>query len=166
MRDSIYRPIDYSQSQNFSNESVIHRFYDSVGPETMSILELLQKFALYQGNKHFQPVFIDYRNLERIVNAKSLGNLNRQFISLLRSEQDTDKPIVGNPSIWNALPGEDGKPLITLDEAMVRNSVSGRKTFPYLSTLQLIWQYPKLIPPGIDLSLEILQSYFQKKKPH
>lgn len=34
------------------------------------------------------------------------GNLNRQFVSLLRSEQDTLNPILGNPTVWNSLLGE------------------------------------------------------------
>ena len=60
------------------------RFYDAVGPDTISILKMQEKFAKYLGNKHFRPVFIDYRNMEELLNIKSLGNLNRQFVSLLR----------------------------------------------------------------------------------
>jgi hypothetical protein len=32
-------------------------------------------------------VHVDYRNFERVLNVASLGNLTRQFVSLLRSEQ-------------------------------------------------------------------------------
>jgi hypothetical protein len=39
------------------------RFYDGVGPETMTILELLRKFAQFQGKKVFYPVYIGYRNM-------------------------------------------------------------------------------------------------------
>ena len=53
----------------------------------MSMLEMLRRFATYQGNERFTPVHIGYKNMERILNVKSLGNLNRQFVSLLRSEQ-------------------------------------------------------------------------------
>ena len=63
------------------------RYYDAVGPETISMVEMLKRFAEFQGNNSFRPVFIDYRNMERVLNVKSLGNLNRQFVSLLRSEQ-------------------------------------------------------------------------------
>lgn len=78
-----------------------------------------KKFAKYLGNNNFRPVFIDYRNMEELLNVKSLGNLNRmvtliltlalirtliltpnpisnsnpnsipKFVSLLRSEQDS-----------------------------------------------------------------------------
>ena len=70
-----------------------------------------------QGKKEFRPVYIDYRNMERIVNCVSLGNLNRQFISLLRSEQDADTPIVGDCSDWQRIAGQDAQ-LATLDESL------------------------------------------------
>ena len=54
----------------------------------MSIIDLLQRFARYQGNASFRPVHTKYRHMESILNVRSLGNLNRQFVSLLRSEQD------------------------------------------------------------------------------
>ena len=63
-----------------------------VGPETMSILELHRRFAKLNG-RTLRPVFVDYRNFERVLNVASLGNLNRQFVSLLRSEQV--QPTVG-----------------------------------------------------------------------
>lgn len=62
------------------------RVYDAVGPETMSILELNRRFCVLNG-RTLQPVFVDYRNFERVLNVASLGNLTRQFVSLLRSEQ-------------------------------------------------------------------------------
>jgi hypothetical protein len=40
-----------------------------------------------------RPIFVDYRNFERVLNVASLGNLNRQFVSLLRSEQDAEMPM-------------------------------------------------------------------------
>ena len=44
-----------------------------MGPETISMVNMLRKFAEFQGNRHFRPVFIDYRNMERVLNVKSLG---------------------------------------------------------------------------------------------
>ena len=78
-------------------------YYDTVGQETRTILEMLRIFAKEQGNDSFRPVFIEYRNMEKLLNVRSLGNLNRQFVSLLRSEQDSDKPIIGDPTVWESL---------------------------------------------------------------
>ena len=83
------------------------RMYDAVGPEIMSMLELNEKFAKI-NNRKLTPVFVDYRNFERVLNVASLGNLNRQFVSLLRSEQATEKPIVGNPTEFEQLLGNGG----------------------------------------------------------
>lgn len=139
------------------------RYYDAVGPETMTITEMLGKFAKAQGNNHFRPVNIGYRNMERVLNIKSLGNLNRQFVSLLRSEQDAKFPIIGDAQIWDGLLGPEGR-MITLDEAFSSNEESLKcskvRRFPYLDTLQWALRNPKVIPPGIELSLEILMSYF------
>mmetsp|Transcript_33094 Transcript_33094/g.55695 ORF Transcript_33094/g.55695 Transcript_33094/m.55695 type:complete len:438 (-) Transcript_33094:240-1553(-) len=137
------------------------RFYDAVGPETISILEMLQRFASYQGvGRSFRPVHVDYRNMERVLNVKSLGNLNRQFVSLLRSEQDADRPIIGNPDVWASLLG-DGSALTTMDEAFQKNNTACGDTrrFPYLATIQWALQNPRVIPPGIALGAEILHAY-------
>jgi len=148
------------------------RYYDAVGPENVTILELLRKFAAYQGNQDFTPVHIGYRNMERLLNVKSLGNMNRQFVSLLRSEQDSSAPIIGNPEVWNSLLGPTHK-LTTLDEAFVPQSSQElqakknrpRRRFPYVNVLKLVWHNPRLILPGIGLTLEILTNlpFFKKK---
>lgn len=130
------------------------RIYDAVGPETITYIDLLRKFAQYQQKKSFRPVFVDYRNLELILNVKSLGNLNRQFVSLLRSEQEGDSPIIGNPAVFNALIPDE--PLLTLDEAMGKNPV--KRGFPYLKTLRWAFNNPKVIPHGAMLGLEIVQN--------
>lgn len=139
------------------------RYYDAVGPETMSILNMLEKFARAQGNTHFRPVHIGYRNMERVLNVKSLGNLNRQFVSLLRSEQDAKNPIIGDPTVWESLMGPHLK-LVRIDDAFAANisKLERRKarTFPYWSTIQWALQNPKVIPPGLDLSREIITSHF------
>lgn len=138
------------------------RYYDAVGPETISIQTMLEKFARAQGNTHFRPVNIGYRNMERVLNIKSLGNLNRQFVSLLRSEQDSKNPIIGDPTVWQSLLGPNAK-LLTVDEAFAENMASIQKRkmrhFPYWSTLQWALENPKVIPPGIELGWEILMSY-------
>ena len=70
----------YMQQKHINNSSSTlsipntFRYYDAVGPETISMVHMLQKFAEYQGSK-FRPVFIDYRNMERVLNIKSLGRI-------------------------------------------------------------------------------------------
>lgn len=127
-------------------------------------MEMLETFAQAQGNNTFRPVHIGYRNMERVLNVKSLGNLNRQFVSLLRSEQDAKNPIIGDPSVWQNLLGPNAAPMVTVNEAFTENvaSIQKRKVrrFPYLSTLRWAFQNPRVIPPGIDLGWEILLSYF------
>ena len=97
---SSYRPhIDYNKDPELESKkfppSKSARFYDAVGPETMSMLDMLSRFAKYHGNENFRPAFIDYRSMEELLNLKSLGNLNRQMVSLLRSEQSSNSPIIG-----------------------------------------------------------------------
>ena len=123
------------------------RMYDAVGPEIMTMLELNEKFAKINSTK-LTPVFVDYRNFERVLNVASLGNLNRQFVSLLRSEQATEKPIVGNQSEFEQLLGNDAR-LLRLDE-VERNF---RRRFPYWSTLKLALKNYGVIEPGISLGL-------------
>lgn len=165
------------------------RFYDAVGPDTISILNMQKKFAKYLGNSNFRPVFIDYRNMEELLNIKSLGNLNRQFVSLLRSEQDSASPIIGNPLCWERLLGPEIK-LTTLDSAFLgksnnqsselgqqvdeiaqaqRSSLKEETTtiiqsqsFPFMYCLSLIKSNPRLILPGLQLTREILSSYFSQ----
>jgi len=140
------------------------RYYDAVGPETISMVEMLKRFAEFQGNNSFRPVFIDYRNMERVLNVKSLGNLNRQFVSLLRSEQGAKLPILGNPVVWESLLGE-GSRMITLKQAFCNEegkaiNMSMSRTFPYLTTIRWVIANPRVIVPGIYLSFEILHSFF------
>jgi hypothetical protein len=134
------------------------RMYDAVGPEIMTMLELNHKFAKI-NNRKLTPVFVDYRNFERVLNVASLGNLNRQFVSLLRSEQATEKPIVGNPSEFEQLLGDDAR-LLRLDE-VERNF---RRRFPYWSTLKWAFRNYGVIEPGISLGLEITVTYLFGKQ--
>ncbi|CAL6356973.1 unnamed protein product [Bathycoccus prasinos] len=131
---------------------------DAVGPEIMTMLELNEKFAKINSTK-LTPVFVDYRNFERVLNVASLGNLNRQFVSLLRSEQATEKPIVGNPSEFEQLLGNDAR-LLRLDE-VERNF---RRRFPYWSTLKWAFTNYGVIEPGISLGLEITVTYLFGKQ--
>jgi len=132
--------------------------YDAVGPEIMTMLELNEKFAKINSTK-LTPVFVDYRNFERVLNIASLGNLNRQFVSLLRSEQATEKPIVGNPTEFEQLLGNDAR-LLRLDE-VERNF---RRRFPYWSTLKWAFRNYGVIEPGISLGLEIAVTYLFGKQ--
>lgn len=155
-------------SKSICANSEIFRYYDAVGPEKFSILEMLRKFAQYQGNDHFRPVHIGYRNMEKLLNVKSLGNLNRQFVSLLRSEQDALKPILGDPTVWESILGDDAK-LIRLDEAFRKNEENlkcqERRNFPYFATVQHVIKNPRTILPGMMLSFEILNSYLFGSPP-
>jgi hypothetical protein len=148
----------YSSSDAF-------RYYDAVGPETMSILEMLRIFARAQGNDNFHPVFIGYRNMEKLLNVRSLGNLNRQFVSLLRSEQDASNPVIGDSTVWEKVLGDEAK-LLTLGQAFEGNEerLKDRKArmFPYWNTFQLVMKNPRVITPGIQLSFEIIGSYFRE----
>ncbi|KAK3233800.1 hypothetical protein CYMTET_55912, partial [Cymbomonas tetramitiformis] len=113
------------------------RVYDAVGPETVSILQLLQIFARFNG-RTLRPVHIDYRNYERVLNVASLGNLNRQFVSILRSEQDSGvQPILGKSVGFEKLLGEDAT-LTTLQDALFSpDSVQARRrSFPIRTTLR------------------------------
>lgn len=139
------------------------RTYDAVGPETMSIYQMMSRFAYYQ-NCTFRPVFIDYRRMEQLLNIKPLGNLNRQFVSLLRSEQQSENPAIGNPSCWEALLGPNAK-LKKLDESFL--DLHGKpklksKRWPYLILFQWAWQDLKVIPPGILVLMELCWAYARR----
>ena len=98
--------------------------------------------------------------MEEILNIKSLGNLNRQFVSLLRSEQDSSSPIIGDPSVWEGLMGPENK-LTTLDSAFLGlDKGNNKRSYPYLATLNHVWKYPRTIRPGVRLSFEILDAFF------
>ena len=77
--------------------------------------------------------------MERVLNVKSLGNMNRQFVSLLRSEQDAFKPASGDPQVWDELLGSAELRLTTLDQAFQYSSspspsTSTTMTFTSLSS--------------------------------
>ena len=165
LSDTKHRPRQLADTKRFKSTPHSSEFvyYDAVGPETMSILEMLRKFAKAQGNNSFRPVFIGYRNMERLLNIRSLGNLNRQFVSLLRSEQDSQYPIIGDPTSWGNILGEDSS-LQQIDDALFQLNEKQLRTnsfrrFPYSSVLQIIYKYPKIIWPGISLSFEIVDSF-------
>lgn len=176
LTDPAKRPMQHLRANsdpggaNKWKQSKTVRFYDAVGPETVSMVNMLRKFSEYQGNKHFRPVYIDYRNMERVLNVKSLGNLNRQFVSLLRSEQGAKCPIIGNPEVWESLLGENSK-MTTLDQAFRTPdgkalNASMARGFPYLTTIRWVLENPRVIKPGIFLSFEILHSlFFGPSKP-
>eukprot|EP00239_Pterosperma_sp_CCMP1384_P001984 CAMPEP_0197852368 /NCGR_PEP_ID=MMETSP1438-20131217/20399_1 /TAXON_ID=1461541 /ORGANISM="Pterosperma sp., Strain CCMP1384" /LENGTH=519 /DNA_ID=CAMNT_0043466383 /DNA_START=259 /DNA_END=1815 /DNA_ORIENTATION=+ len=129
------------------------RMYDAVGPETMSIMELLDSVAKIHG-KHLRPVHVDYRNYERILNVASLGNLNRQFISLLRSEQASNQPIVGNSSVFARLLGDQAR-LVNFEEAMrCQASETKKRKFPISTAINWVIENPGVVLPGLSLMAE------------
>jgi hypothetical protein len=175
--DPEYRPLQINHSdftQKLQHEDPLLRVYDAVGPETIDMCELLRRFAKYQGKDDYYPVYIDYRNMENILNVKSLGNLNRQFVSLLRSEQSSTRgAVVGDPFVWNDLFHGTGKirhksgdyaSLLTLQEAFYNEGDRVRRAYPYVDTLKYVLENPRVIWPGIKLSLEILAARFKGKK--
>ena len=80
-----------------------------------------------------------------------------------RSEQDSASPIIGNPLCWERLLGPDVK-LTTLNSAFVNTERKSQpiqhQSFPFLYCLALIKSKPRLIIPGLQLTKEILTSYF------
>jgi len=88
-----------------------------------------------------------------MLNNASLGNLNRQFISLLRSEQASEQPILGNPRVWARLLGDNAR-LLTLDQAFAVDAqaaaageagvVKVPPRFPLWSMLQWSMSNPKV----------------------
>jgi hypothetical protein len=89
----------------------------------------------------------------QMLNNASLGNLNRQFISLLRSEQASEQPILGNPRVWARLLGDNAR-LLTLDQAFAVDAqaaaageagvVKVPPRFPLWSMLQWSMSNPKV----------------------
>jgi len=139
------------------------RKYDAVGPEVITMLELLETFAKFQGRRTFRPVHIGYDNMESILNIMSFGNLNRQFLSLLRSEQESHAPAIGDSKVWENLLGPEAK-LLTLNEAFdwrkdKTDKSNNIRRFPFWTVCKLVLAKPMVILPGIKLTAEILNSY-------
>lgn len=138
------------------------RMYDAVGPDTLTMIELLGAFARLNGHT-LTPVHVDYRNMERVLNVASLGNLNRQFVSLLRSEQETPrKPLVGEHSVFEGLLGPDAR-LLRLSE--VQPSAQPR-TFPWARTIRWALKNYGVIEPSISLGVEMLAAHFSSPGEH
>ena len=138
------------------------RVYDAVGPETLTLKEILHLMAEFYGRK-LRPVHVDYFNMERILNVASLGNYNRQFVSILRSEQDLElhdsiaTTVTGNPIAFQKLFHEDAE-LCKVEDAFSRNK-GGRRIFPIVSTAKWVWNNPGVIRPGIALGFEISRNW-------
>jgi hypothetical protein len=87
LKGAWYQPSGYKVKNRFQSLQLQNSSWTATpqGPETMTMLELMENFAKLNG-RVLNPVFVDYRNFEMVLNVASLGNLNRQFVSLLRSE--------------------------------------------------------------------------------
>ena len=157
---------DWARPKIDSTRQYTWRAYDAVGPETMTMLELMENFAKLNG-RTLNPIFVDYRNFEMVLNVASLGNLNRQFVSLLRSEQDAERPIVGNPDTFETLLGSEAT-LFRMKDALVDSDGKDikikRRAFPILSTLQWVADNPWVIIPGTNLVLETIGTYLIGKR--
>jgi hypothetical protein len=142
------------------------RIYDGVGPDTLTMKELLQLMAKVQG-RTLNPVHVNYFNMERILNVASLGNYNRQFVSILRSEQDFDvesnTPVNtarGSHVAFQQLLHKDAT-LHRIEDAFAAPE-GGRRTrrkFPIKSTLKWVYRNPGVIRPGIALGVEITRNF-------
>jgi len=158
---------EWARPKLSSGRAYTWRAYDAVGPEKMSMLELMENFAKLNGRK-LNPVFVDYRNFEMVLNVASLGNLNRQFVSLLRSEQDASRPIVGNPDTFETLLGPKAR-LFKMQDAMDGRTESAngkikRRSFPILVTAGWVYSNLGVILPGINLVLETIGTYIFGKR--
>ena len=164
MQDPSTRPMQIQQKMEMHGKLRAYtlRIYDAVGPETLTLIELLHKFAFYHGRRTFRPVYIDFENMERVLNVASLGNLNRQFVSLLRSEQAAVSPKLGDSSVWGRLLGGSSK-LLTLDEAFEHHRM--RRHVPYRATLEWIYTNPGVILPGLKVVGEMLMNYLRGHGP-
>jgi hypothetical protein len=102
--------------------------------------------------------------MEAVLNTKPIGNLNRQFVSLLRSEQESANPQVGHPDCWATLLGPEAT-LTTLDEAFLDddgNRKPGMRRFPFLPMLKWMKEDPTVIPPGILFLWELCTTYLRR----
>jgi len=164
---------DWSRPNISSARQYTWRTYDAVGPETMTMLELMENFAKLNG-RVLNPVFVDYRNFEMVLNVASLGNLNRQFVSLLRSEQDAERPIVGNPDTFSTLLGPKAS-LFRIQDALVMLEGGGgagtggivrikKRSFPIFTTVKWVANHPGVIIPGTNLVLEIVGTFLLGKQ--
>jgi nucleoside-diphosphate-sugar epimerase len=85
------------------------RTYDAVGPETMTLVGPDEDVRDAQRPERYIPSSSITETLKPCSTSRRLGNLNRQFVSLLRSEQDAERPIVGNPETFETLLGPNAK---------------------------------------------------------
>jgi hypothetical protein len=141
------------------------RIYDGVGPDTLTMKELLEVMARFQGRTLY-PIHVNYYNMERILNVASLGNYNRQFVSILRSEQDIDlnappKQVTANPHAFQEILHKDAK-MCRIEEAFdspKEGQYRKKRIFPVLSTAKWVYRNPGVIRPGIALGLEISRNF-------
>lgn len=82
--------------------------------------------------------------------------INRQFVSLLRSEQDGYRKILGEHRVFEKLLGEN-MTLTKLDEALLPPN---KRMLPIRKIVSYVFNNPKVIIPGFFLTLEIIASYF------
>ena len=141
----------FRNSQLFKEIQIFVQYVLDTGIFTIVIIPLVHPLLSYA-----------FRNMEEILNIKSLGNLNRQFVSLLRSEQDSSSPIIGDPSVWEGLMGPENR-LTTLDEAFAGlDRRNNKRSYPYMATLHHIWKYPRTILPGTRLAFAMLDTFFRR----
>jgi hypothetical protein len=74
--------------------------------------------------------------------------------------QDSASPVIGQPALWEGL--TEGVKLKTLKTAFENvNENDNHRVYPFYSTAKHIFENPRVIKPGLLLSLEILLSYMR-----
>lgn len=71
--------------------------------------------------------------------------MNRQFVSLLRSEQDAKIPVIGDHSVWEKLLGTEAT-LMKLDCAFdpLQGGRLPTRNFPFLQMLKWVYRCPSM----------------------
>jgi hypothetical protein len=92
--------------------------------------------------------------------------MNRQFVSLLRSEQDSNKPVIGNFVVWEKLIGE-GARLTTLHDSFDPNcgGVTPSRKFPIRGLVRWMIKNPGVILPGAAVVFETLAGAVEQYSP-
>ena len=108
--------------------------------------------------------------MEQLLNVTSFGNMSRQFLSLLRSEQEIlTRPVIGDPTVWQGLLGPTAQ-MLTLAEAFESRAAATAdpehrtagpqpRAFPYREVAKLIFNNPRVVMPGLKLTAEIVEAF-------
>ena len=87
--------------------------------------------------------------------------MNRQFVSLLRSEQDTQIPVIGDPKVWEKILGPRAQ-LTKLEYAFdpKRGGSLPSRSFPFLGMAKWVYRKPSKFIPFFNHSILIIKPYY------